>query len=216
LFLRTRGERITKAEVVEEIERIASRQGLPLTKANGRRCFGGHCFRITGAVFAYHGGATDQEVCDMGGWRSTEVMRKYLRGVPFSRTATITNRLASSAEAGPRLTTRQGAMLERPTEEGQTIPGPFLWKHALTGRLHKPGREGKTGCGGPATHFFVRIGAHVAAATDERCARLGCWPKMSKEKGKPSEDLPPKAKTKPKGQRKPMLPRKLRRMVGLK
>lgn len=35
-----------------------------------------------GAVFAYHGGATDQEVCDMGSWRSMEVVKKYLRGVP--------------------------------------------------------------------------------------------------------------------------------------
>jgi hypothetical protein len=40
--------------------------------------------------------------------------------------------------------------------------------------------------------------------------------KMKNEKGKPSEDLPPKAKTKPKAQHKPILPRKLRRMVGLK
>jgi len=101
-------------------------------------------------------------------------------------------------ENGPRLTTRQGAMLERPSEEGQMMSGPFLWKHALTGRLHRPGKEGRLGCGGLPTHFFVKIGAHVATEADERCARLGCWPKIKNAGGKPSEGLRHMGKTKTK------------------
>jgi len=45
LFVGAGAQRITKAEVAEENERIASRQGLPLTEANKRRCCGGHFFR---------------------------------------------------------------------------------------------------------------------------------------------------------------------------
>ena len=79
LFTNRGGTRLSKEEVVKEVELFATRQGLPLRKPNGKKAFGGHCLRISAAVFAFHGGATDQEGCDLGGWRSVEVMRKYLR-----------------------------------------------------------------------------------------------------------------------------------------
>ena len=56
------------------------RVAVPLTKGNGRRRFGGHTYRISGAVMAFHAGAEDQEVCDLGGWSSIDTMKKYLRG----------------------------------------------------------------------------------------------------------------------------------------
>ena len=99
LFLGPAGARITREEVVQGIEKIARRQKVPLTKGNGRRRFGGHTYRISGAVMAFHAGAEDQEVCDLGGWSSIDTMKKYLRGVPFTKTSRITTRLADAMDA---------------------------------------------------------------------------------------------------------------------
>ena len=79
LFLGPAGPRITSEGVVQEFEKIAFRQKV-LTKGSGRRRFGGHTYRISGAVMALHAGAEDQEVRDLGGWSSIDTMKKYLRG----------------------------------------------------------------------------------------------------------------------------------------
>ena len=63
LFTNEGSTSLSKEEVVKEVELIATGQGLPLRKPNGKKAFGGHCFRISAAVFAFHGGATDQPLC---------------------------------------------------------------------------------------------------------------------------------------------------------
>ena len=119
LFVGASGARVSRTEVVQEIENIARRMGYDLLKPNGRRVFGGHCFRISGAVFTYSQGAEDSEVCELGGWHSKEQMKRYLRGVPFCKVATITNRIASSYDGIPseaphrRRTARQQALPDR-------------------------------------------------------------------------------------------------------
>lgn len=68
--------------------------GLPPEKRGGER-FGGHTFRITGAVFSFLHGAREDKVCDLGSWKSVDVMRKYLRGVPpFSKASDVSGKIA--------------------------------------------------------------------------------------------------------------------------
>ena len=90
---------MSKADVVKGIEDMAKRQGLPLVKKGGKRASGAHAYHISGAVFAYNAGAKDDEVCDLGGWKSIDVMKKYLRGVPFSRCAGMSVKLAATVSA---------------------------------------------------------------------------------------------------------------------
>ena len=117
-------------------------------------------------MFAIHGGAIDQEVCDVGSWKSVEVMKKHLRGVPFSRTATIANRLAASVDGGLRLTTRQGALVDRRgNDDLESDQAPSIWRHAATGLLHEAGREGKLGCGAVASPVFTWIAACASTSS---------------------------------------------------
>ena len=98
---------MSKEDALKGIEGIARRQGLPLVKTGGKRAFGAHAYRISGAVFAYNAGAKDDEACDLGGWKSIEIMKKYLRGVPFSRCSGMSVKLAATVSADTcRLTSR--------------------------------------------------------------------------------------------------------------
>lgn len=109
LFVGADGGRLSRQEVVSHIETTAAKMGLSLRKPGGGRRFGGHTFRITGAVFSFLHGAREDEVCDLGGWKSVEVMRKYLRGVPFSKAAGVSGKIALSVRAGNAGTTRSAA-----------------------------------------------------------------------------------------------------------
>ena len=139
LFAGRKSSRITKEEVVRGIEAIATRQGVPLVKNNGRRRFGGHTYRITGAVFSFMTGATDQEVADLGGWRSIEIMKKYLRGVPFSRTSSVSTRLADAVDSGARTSCREEALQTmrflQAEDTYQVLPCPATgetWRRAFS------------------------------------------------------------------------------------
>jgi hypothetical protein len=109
---------MTKEEVIQGIKAIATRQGVPLVKNNGKRRFGGHTYRITGAVFSSMTGATDQEVADLGGWRSIEIMKKYLRGELFSRTSSVSARLADAVDCGARTNCREEALADEAVPAG--------------------------------------------------------------------------------------------------
>ena len=212
LFLGATGLRITRDEVVQGIEKIARLQKIPLTKGNVRRRFGGHTYRISGAVMAYHAGAEDQEVCDLGGWSSVETMKKYLRGVPFTKTATITNRLADIIDAGSsEPTARQAALVE---DLPRKAAGETLVRNGLTAVLHKPGRRGHLACGDQVTEHHVNVLANPTRAEGESfCSKPGCWPaKRTLQPAAPgrSPKLKPKA-----GPKKNSLPKKLKKMVGL-
>ena len=49
LFPTPRGETPDKQDVVDMVEAIAAKLGLPLVGPDGRRAFGGHVFRVSGA-----------------------------------------------------------------------------------------------------------------------------------------------------------------------
>ena len=60
-------------------------------------------------------------------------MRKHLRGVPFSRSSPISVKLAASVDIGlPRVTTRQGALLDDLGALRRTLRGP---SHGSTRKL---------------------------------------------------------------------------------
>jgi hypothetical protein len=183
LFAGRKSSRITKEEVVRGIETIATRQGVPLVKSNGRRRFGGHTYRITGAVFSFMTGATDQEVADLGGWRSIEIMKKYLRGVPFSRTSSVSTRLADAVDSGARTSCREEALADEAVPAGggylPSITLPSHWRNLASGLLHKGGKLGHLGCGALATTAFARFQPKQhglgALAFERLCGRPGCW-----------------------------------------
>ena len=218
LFVGAGGGRIRKDEVITGVERIAARQGIALRKANGKNRFGGHTYRITGAVFAFMTGATEQEVCDLGGWKSVESMRKYLRGVPFSKTATLANRMADAVDGGPGPTCRQAALVqeEQPrADPGSTTDGDF-WRNTTNGALHKVGRPGRLGCGQPVTAAMVRVRMPRAGFTaEELCNRPGCWHQRHPETSRAKREEAGKTARRI-AEAKANNKKRIRRMVGLR
>jgi len=152
---------MSKEDVFKGIEGIARRQGLRLVKAGGKRAFVAHAHRISGAFFAYNAGAKADEVCDLGGWKSIEIMKKYLRGVPFSRCSGMSVKLAAAVSTDTcRLTSQEAALVgdAAPLPEGKpSTNGNFNWRHLRTGLLHRARKQGRLGCGAVASEMFARV-----------------------------------------------------------
>jgi hypothetical protein len=75
LFPSCDGATVTKAAVVLAIEAMADHLGLPLSDPLGRRAFGGHSLRVSGAQYLASRGLSLAIICAMGRWGSSAVLR---------------------------------------------------------------------------------------------------------------------------------------------
>ncbi|CAE8601735.1 unnamed protein product [Polarella glacialis] len=75
LFPSCDGLPVTKAAVVLAIEAMAVHLGLPLLDTLGRRAFGGHSLRVSGAQYLASRGLSLAIICAMGRWGSSAVLR---------------------------------------------------------------------------------------------------------------------------------------------
>ena len=83
-------------------EKLASSAGLPLI-VNGRRKFGGHSFRVTGATVLGAAGVAEEKIALQGRWRSRDAMLRYLRGTPLTASHRISLQVARAAAGGEML-----------------------------------------------------------------------------------------------------------------
>ena len=74
-----------------------------------RARFGGHVFRISAACYYFSHGATEEQVAAAGRWASVEAMRKYLRGTPAMRNASVPLKMARTTLAST-VTVREAAV----------------------------------------------------------------------------------------------------------
>ena len=84
LFPTASGTTASKHAVVRTIEMIAQSCHLPLVDNVGRRAFGGHAFRVTGAQFLAARGVSTDKLMLLGRWRSSAVLR-YVGEAPLSK-----------------------------------------------------------------------------------------------------------------------------------
>eukprot|EP00971_Amphidinium_carterae_P246526 4896473-Amphidinium_carterae.1 len=73
LFPAADGTEVTKAAVVLAVEKVADTLGLPLYTAGGRRRFGGHSMRVTGAQFLAQRGLDLSTIKLLARWSSQVV-----------------------------------------------------------------------------------------------------------------------------------------------
>ena len=134
-------------------------------------------------------GASEQEVCDLGGWKSIESIRKYSRGVPFSKAATLANRMADAVDGGSGPSCRQAALVQEGqpgADQEESAEGDF-WRNTTNGALHKVGRPGRLECGQSVTAAIVKVKMSRAGFTaEELCNRPSCWHQRQAEAAKGS------------------------------
>ena len=82
LFPNLEGTAVHKDKVVETIESMASRCGLPLMDSMGRKAFGGHSMRVAGARYLASLGIELVKIALMGRWGSDAVLR-YVGEAPL-------------------------------------------------------------------------------------------------------------------------------------
>ena len=99
LFTDEMGHRITEARIQAAVERVAAAAGEPL-ETQGAPRFGTHSLRVTGALWAFQSGVSEETVRALGRWRSTSAMLVYLRDTPLVRAAEASAAMAASIEAG--------------------------------------------------------------------------------------------------------------------
>ena len=84
LFPDENGEVITKEHMTDLIERLAVGCELPVTMVDGRPCFGGHVWRISGARHLARLGVPYHIIKLLARWQS-DIIDRYLKDVPLER-----------------------------------------------------------------------------------------------------------------------------------
>ena len=102
LFVGEDGCRITKKEVLEAVNFVASEAGERITDDEGKARFGTHSMRVAGALVAFCAGVGEPTIRSLGRWKTTQAMMMYLRGTPLVKASAATKVMARAMVPGPR------------------------------------------------------------------------------------------------------------------
>ena len=168
LFVTGEGMRFTKAQTVEVVEDYAKDCGEPLTDEVGKKRFGGHSLRVTGAVLAHRSGLDEPTIMTLGRWGSVQAMRAYLRGAPVVKAARAAEQIAETVRK--ELVSQAHKGLELPVTAAEWpmcgtgdlvadlprvgIDVPLKVRNVFTGMLHAPAN----GTDGPAEGWVTLCG----------------------------------------------------------
>jgi len=89
-----------KASVVEVVEEIAGRLNLPLTADDGRKAFGAHAYRVSGARHFAYRGLELRIIALLARWQS-DIMLHYVQEAPLT---TLTGLYLGKTDAAQGLT----------------------------------------------------------------------------------------------------------------
>ena len=124
-FPDTEGNAVCKSKVVESVEVVALRLGLPLCTSDGRNNYGGHVFRVSGARHLAAIGMDIRVIMIHARWQSNVVLR-YVQEAPLIGLTEEYIKLSAAATAGRRMPGPAGAA----DRDSADDPGAFCFDPA--------------------------------------------------------------------------------------